>query len=144
MWAPLLQISPCTGKSPVATPLKVGPVSREFVSKLCSARFPSDRIAVSLRALRAFPLRHEANWPPREPISLCAGPGGRGGVTRRGGAVRAASTCRGAVRPPPPAVPTVSGPGAHSRPPGTPGTERWVPPHPARPSGAGASRQSCR
>lgn len=130
MWVPLLQISLCTGKSPVAAP-KVVPVSREFVLMLCSAGSPSDRFAAALSALRAFPLRHAANWPrPRayQPVRWAPRPrrhgeAGRGGargfyLSRRSPPAAGRRSPRSADREP------------TSAPAGTPGAGRWVPPTP--------------
>lgn len=137
-----LQISLCTGKA-LWPPRRLA----LYQGNLFGSLVP-EGLRVAAAASRKAPLepiRLGTRRPRRrlEAISLSALPRSRGGVARRGGAARAAPTCRCTVHPPPAIR-------LHGPPPRTPRTslpeppgQRGGSPHLRSLSGAGASQRSC-
>lgn len=133
MWAPVLQISPCTGKSPVATP----PEGCPCVKGICSEALFCEVPKRSYRRLAQRPssLSTPARGQLAATASLSACAPGRQ-PRRRGEAGRGGARGFYLSRRCPPSAgwrsPRSADPEPTRAPAGTPGAERWVPPHPAR------------
>lgn len=97
------------------------------------------KVPAALSAFQAPPPWHAVNWPPSRGHPRVQSGRGPGGVARRGGAARAAPTCRHAVGPQPASTPAAREPThalAGTRPHPQPREERRVPPPPRSPRAA--------